>query len=115
MPDSRFARTPEPPYYAVIFASQRTEGDQGYAAMASLMDELAQQQPGHLGAEFARDASGFGITVSYWDSLQAIADWKAQADHARAQRLGKGGWYAEFELRISKVERAYSFRATPEA
>jgi len=111
MPDSRFARTPEPPYYAVIFASQRTEGDQGYAQMASLMDELAQQQPGYLGAEFARDASGFGITVSYWESLQAIADWKAQADHAQAQRLGKRDWYAGFELRISKVERAYNFRA----
>ena len=109
MPDDRFAHTPEPPYYAVIFASQRTEGDKGYAAMADLLDELAKAQPGYLGAEFARDASGFGITVSYWQDLPSIANWKAQATHVQAQRMGKSDWYSGFELRISKVERAYSF------
>ena len=28
------ANTPEPPYYAVIFTSLRTEGDRGYDSMA---------------------------------------------------------------------------------
>ncbi|HET6787379.1 MAG TPA: antibiotic biosynthesis monooxygenase [Aquabacterium sp.] len=107
MSESRFARTPEPPYYAVIFSSQRTEGDQGYGAMADHMVVLASEQPGFLGVESARDASGFGITVSYWDSLEAIAHWKAHAHHQQAQALGKSAWYEHFETRISKVERAY--------
>jgi len=101
------ARTPEPPYYAVIFTSLRTEGDNGYDQMAGRMVELAMQQPGYLGLETARE--GLGITVSYWDSLEAIANWKAVAAHQVAQRLGKEKWYSQFRLRVCKVEREYGF------
>jgi heme-degrading monooxygenase HmoA len=99
------ARTPEPPYYAVVFASQRTEGEQGYGAMAQRMVELAAQQPGFLGVESARDAEGFGITVSYWTDLESIRAWKAVSEHRAAQRLGKEKWYGAFSLRVAKVER----------
>jgi len=101
------AATPEPPYLAVIFSNQRTDGDQGYGAMARRMVELAQEQPGFLGVESARDAEGFGITVSYWTDEAAIAAWKAQAEHAVAQRLGWDRWYADFQLRVCRVERQY--------
>ena len=101
------AATPEPPYLAVIFSNQRTEGDQGYGAMAERMVELAREQPGFLGVESARDAEGFGITVSYWEDEASVTAWKAQADHAVAQRLGWDRWYAEFQLRVCRVERQY--------
>ena len=104
---TNFARLPEPPYYAVIFSSQRTDGDKGYAAMADRMAELASQQPGYLGAESVRDAEGFGITVSYWQSEEAIRHWKQNTEHQLAREQGRSGWYAHFELRIAKVERAY--------
>lgn len=102
-----FAPTPQPPYYAAIFTSQRTAGDQGYGAMADRMLELACKQPGYLGAESVRDAQGFGITVSYWSSEAAIRDWKQHAEHQVAQAQGHARWYQHFELRIAKVERAY--------
>jgi heme-degrading monooxygenase HmoA len=101
-----FAPTPPPPYYAVIFTSQRTEGDQGYGDMAERMAELAHEQPGFLGVESARGA-GFGITVSYWESTQAIAAWKANAEHRIAQETGKTMWYTDYQLRVARVERAY--------
>lgn len=101
------AQTPEPPYYAVIFTSLRTEGENGYGRMADRMVELAAQQPGFLGVESARE--GLGITVSYWASLEAIANWKQQAQHLVAQRLGKEKWYAAFRLRVCRVERDYGF------
>ncbi len=101
-----FANTPEPPYYAVIFTSLRTEGDQGYGAMAERMVALAAQQPGFLGAESVRD--GLGITVSYWADLESIAAWKQQAEHLQAQRLGRERWYAGFRVRIARVERDYA-------
>lgn len=105
-----FAQTPAPPYYAVIFASQRSAEDSlgGYAAMAERMVELAAQQPGYLGIESVRDADGFGITVSYWESVEAISAWKANAEHRVAQENGQRFWYRHYELRIAKVERAYS-------
>ncbi len=106
-----FAALPPPPYYCVAFSSQRGEGDHGYDAMAERMTELAAAQPGFLGIESARDADGFGITVSYWQSLEAIAAWRAQAEHRIAQQTGIALWYEHYELRIARVERAYGKRA----
>ncbi|HEY5910352.1 MAG TPA: antibiotic biosynthesis monooxygenase [Verrucomicrobiae bacterium] len=102
-----FAQTPEPPYYAVIFSSQRTDGDRGYGQMAERMMDLASKQPGFLGAESVRGADGFGITVSYWTSEETIAAWKAHAEHRPAQDAGKRIWYADYQLRVAKVERAH--------
>ena len=108
------ARTPDPPYYAVIFTSLRTASDDaGYARAAVEMVELARRQPGFLGVESAREPGGLGITVSYWDSLEAIAAWKAQADHRGAQRLGRQRWYRSYELRVARVERASGFGRLP--
>ena len=101
------ANTPRAPYYAVIFTSLRTEGDNGYGDMAVEMNKLASEQPGYLGFESARE--GLGITVSYWESLEAIKNWKANTRHLFAQQQGREQWYREYKVRICKVERDYSF------
>ena len=111
MATSAFATLPNPPYYAVIFSALRTPQDQGYARMADRMVDLAAQQPGYLGMESTRGADGFGITVSYWESMEAIAAWKANADHRVAQETGQTVWYDHYELRIARVERAYGKRS----
>ncbi len=95
------------PYYAVIFTSIRTEGDHGYGDMANQMEALAKQQPGFLSVESARET--VGITVSYWESLDAIAKWKANTDHLFAQRKGRSDWYKQYKVRICLVEREYGF------
>lgn len=105
MPMSEIAQTPKPPYYAVIFSSHRTAGDNGYAAMAERMVALASQQPGFLGIESVRE--DLGITVSYWESLEAISNWKKNAEHQEAQRVGRQQWYSGFRVRVAKVEREY--------
>jgi len=102
---SDIADTPKPPYYAVIFSSHRTDGDNGYGEMAERMAELAAQQPGYLGMESARE--GLGISVSYWENLEAIRNCKQNAEHKEAQRLGHQQWYSSFRVRIAKVEREY--------
>ncbi|WP_086481944.1 antibiotic biosynthesis monooxygenase family protein [Oceanospirillum sanctuarii] len=102
---SLLANTPKPPYYAVIFTSIRTEGDNGYGETANRMAELAEQQPGYLGAESAREE--VGITVSYWTDLESIKNWKANTEHLEAQKTGRKLWYESFKVRISKVERDY--------
>ncbi len=105
-----FTKTPSPPYYAVVFTSRRTPEDSaGYAAMAEQMANLAAEQPGYLGIESTRAADGVGITVSYWESTEAIENWHRNAEHRIAQRLGREKWYAGFQLRICRVERAYTF------
>lgn len=101
------ARTPAPPYYAVIFTSVRSDEDDGYAATSERMAGLARAQPGFLGLESARDE--LGITVSYWKDLDSIRAWKAVAEHLVAQRLGRERWYTAYRTRIVKVEREYGF------
>jgi heme-degrading monooxygenase HmoA len=103
-----FAALPAPPYYAVIFSSKRNADDEaGYDEAAQRMVELAAQQPGFLGVESTRGDDGFGITVSYWESEEAIAAWKRQAEHAATRAYGRQHWYEHYELRVAKVERAY--------
>jgi heme-degrading monooxygenase HmoA len=101
------AETPHPPYYAVIFTSVRTPGDNGYAKMSVQMTELAGLQDGFLGVESAREE--MGITVSYWRDLNSIRKWKENIDHTLAREKGRREWYKTFKVRISKVERDYGF------
>jgi heme-degrading monooxygenase HmoA len=101
------AETPATPYYAVIFTSIRSNETTGYEAMAEAMVSLAAQQPGFLGVESAHDS--LGITVSYWESLEAIATWKQNSAHLVAQQRGRDLWYRAFKTRICRVERDYEF------
>jgi len=102
------AKPPKPPYYSVIFSNQRRQGDDdAYTAMAERMVDLASTQSGFLGVESARGEDGFGITVSYWQSLEDIAAWKANGEHLEAQNKGKEQWYENFVLHIARVEKSY--------
>lgn len=92
----------------VIFTSLRTEVDAGYAEAAQRMLELAAQQPGFLGVESAR-SDGLGITLSCWQSEEAIRAWREHAEHSAVREQGRADWYAAFATRVAKVERAYSF------
>ncbi|ODQ79851.1 hypothetical protein BABINDRAFT_166951 [Babjeviella inositovora NRRL Y-12698] len=115
----------KPPYYAVSFSSNlKTDDPQlvaEYDAMGDRMLELATIQKGFLGVESVRDTATttgkdghtpvrFGITISYWETLEDIRAWKRESEHLEAQRKGKAQWYENYTTRISKVEREYSFQ-----
>jgi heme-degrading monooxygenase HmoA len=100
--------TPKPPYYAVIFTSVLPEAGADYHAMAEKMETLARSQPGYLGMDSVRNEAA-GITVSYWQDLESIRQWKDNIEHQAAQRMGKERWYREYQVRVAKVEHAYSF------
>lgn len=102
------AKTPKPPYYAVIFTSLMTEDIEEYESTAERMQTLAEKQDGYLGLESAR--SGLGITVSYWSSMYAIKKWKLEVEHTEARERGRAQWYEHFAVRICKVEHAYGFK-----
>ncbi|WP_347175391.1 antibiotic biosynthesis monooxygenase family protein [Polaribacter uvawellassae] len=99
----------EPPYYAVIFSTIMTDNLEGYQEAAERMETLAKQQPGYLGIESARNK--IGITVSYWESLEAITQWKNNVEHTEVRNLGREKWYKKYQLRICKVEREYGFES----
>lgn len=106
--NERFAVTPAPHYYAVIFTNVLSDDDAGYAEMGQKMFDLALEQPGCYGAETVRDAERFGITISYWKDEASIQAWKQNAKHLVAQNAGIERWYSHYELRVARIERAYS-------
>lgn len=95
------------PYFAVIFTSTHADNTEGYSEMAIEMESLAKKQQGFLGIDSARN--DVGITVSYWESLEAIKNWKANTEHLLAQKKGREQWYNWYNVRICKVEREYEF------
>ena len=101
---SEIAKTPPPPYYAVIFCSARAGDDDGYDELAARMAELTAAQDGFLGMEHAR-SDNLGITICYWDSLEAIARWRSHEEHLLAQQKGYETFYQAFATRVCKVER----------
>lgn len=98
----KFAKTPEPPYYAVIHTSINTNVDDEYKRAGAELFMALQETPGFLGAEHARNQDGFGVTVSYWDSLETIETWRSKA----VSILGEREWNQQFITRVCKVERA---------
>ena len=103
------------PYYAVIFTSTLTKETEGYSEMSQKMEALAKTQTGFLGIDSAREdistalSGALGITVSYWESLEAIKIWKQHSEHLIAQQKGRNQWYSWYNTRICKVEREYEF------
>lgn len=97
-------KTPKPPYYAVIFTSNRTSVDNGYSELAEKMETLVSRQKGFLGMEHAFN-DGLSITVCYWESLEDIQVWRENLEHQEAQKKGYQMFYQAFATRICKVER----------
>ena len=95
------------PYYAVIFTSIQTQNIEGYFEMSQRMVELAKLQPGFLGYSSAKGVEN--VTISYWQTLDNIANWKSQSEHLKAQLKGRNEWYNWYNVRICKVEREYDF------
>jgi heme-degrading monooxygenase HmoA len=94
--------------YAVIFTSERAAVDEhGYEKTADRMVQLARAAPGFLGVDSVRQADGNGITVSYWQDLDAIAAFKQIVEHRRAQERGKLQWYERYKVTVCRVEREY--------
>lgn len=102
------ASTPNPPYYAVIFSSKRkqTRNEDQYNQMVQKMMELAKQQKGFLGIEHVTGENGFELTISYWNTLEAIQQWKENTAHQAAKQKGEN-WYLQLKTRICKVEQDY--------
>ena len=99
---NEFAKTPSPPYYAVIFTTIQSDDHDGYTETNDRMLELAKTEKGFLGIESAHGE--IGLSVTYWASLEDIARWKNHAEHKIAQAKGFEKWYKAFATRVARVE-----------
>lgn len=100
------AKTPKPPYYAVIAPAIVGKDTSGYPEMAAKMIDGAKEIEGFLGIEGCYQGN-FVISVSYWKSLEDIKQWKENSHHLIAKEQGKTRWFEAYFTRIAKVERDY--------
>ena len=102
------AKTPKPPYYAVIFTSINAEVDHTeHTAMYHRMVQVAEKHPGYLGIEPARNADGSGVAAVYWKDHESILAFARDPEHRIAKKKGREIWYSHYYIRICKVERDY--------
>ncbi|MEU9955497.1 antibiotic biosynthesis monooxygenase [Streptomyces sp. NPDC050982] len=105
----------EPPYYAVVFTSVKTEeGGRdgvagGYGETNERMEELVEKIPGYLGMDYAGSPGGLSITVGYFRDADAVEEWRSNAEHLAAQKRGRAEWYERYTLHVAKVERSHGF------
>ena len=93
-------------YYAVIFTAEMADDVAGYADMAQRMNELVQEQPGYIGKYQSMEGNR-EITISYWESLEAVKAWKAHPEHQAAQQLGRSKWYVDYQVRPVRIDKFY--------
>ena len=93
--------------YAVIFEAQINQLDESYFVTANRMRELATSQYGCV--EFTSITEGDKeISISYWQSLDDIKNWKQDEEHLQAQEMGKKRWYKNYSVKIAEVLKEYA-------
>ncbi|WP_439656537.1 antibiotic biosynthesis monooxygenase family protein [Lentzea sp. HUAS TT2] len=100
----------EPPYYAVVFTTVRTQEQSGYPETNARMEELVREVPGYLGMDHAQNPGGLGITVAYFRDADALTQWRTNAEHQAAQQRGRAHWYQSYTIHVAKVERSHTFK-----
>ncbi len=92
--------------YAVIFKAKTNELNDAYFETASRMRELAINNYGC--SEFISVTEGDQeISISYWNSVNDISNWKQNSEHLVAQELGKKAWYESYHVQVVEILREY--------
>ena len=95
--------------YAVIFRSVRKSAfNELYEEHSERMEKLVANVEGYISHVSVRDPiTREGLTISYFDSLEAIKAWREHREHRATQDLAKTHFYESYEIKVVKIEREY--------
>jgi heme-degrading monooxygenase HmoA len=92
--------------YAVIFKADVKKLNDDYSKLAEEMRSLALDK--YHCVDFTCVTEGNKeITISYWNSLEDINEWKQDPEHLIAQDLGQRQFYNSYEVQIMELIREY--------
>jgi heme-degrading monooxygenase HmoA len=94
--------------YAVIFETEARNLGNEYQQLSSHLRELAFEQYGCRGLTSATEGNK-KITISYWDSLESIRNWKQNNEHLQAQALGKEKFFEKYRIQVVEILREYEY------
>lgn len=96
--------------HAVIFEVMPKAGNtEAYLDMAAnLLPELEQIE-GFVSIERFQSLSAPEklLSLSFWETEEAVIAWRQHAGHRLAQQAGRGGIFADYQLRVVTVIRDY--------
>lgn len=83
----------------------------GYPEWAARMVDTARAMPGFVDFKTFVAADGERLSLITFTDWAAHQAWATDPRHREAQRLGRDRFYAEYQITISQMSRAYSFAA----
>jgi heme-degrading monooxygenase HmoA len=95
---------------AVIFEVEPAAGRKAdYLETAARLKPLLDQVDGFISIERFESLSAPGkiLSLSFWRDEAAVAAWRGETAHARAQAAGRAGIFADYRLRVASVIRDY--------
>src|SRR5690606_6600999 len=104
IPQARLRATREQGMIAVIFEVEPAEGrETAYLDNAAELRPLLDGIEGFVSVERFRSLTNPGkvLSLSFFESEDAIARWRNMAEHRRAQTMGRGGVFRDYRLRIA--------------
>ena len=94
----------------VIFEVVMREGQgQRYFDLAAALRPELEQVDGFLSVErfSSLGTENKYVSISFWRDEAAVDAWRTQADHQRAQTLGKSEVFADFRITVARTLRSY--------
>ncbi|WP_420005034.1 antibiotic biosynthesis monooxygenase family protein [Arenibacterium sp. LLYu02] len=103
---------------AVIFEVTPAEGmQQAYLDHAASLRPLFEGMEGFISVERFQSLTTPGklLSLSFWEDEAALARWRQMEKHRAAQAKGRGGYFADYRLRVAGVIRDYGMEDRDEA
>ncbi len=98
--------------YLIIFEAypHASQKDRYFELAAQLREDLINQ-PGFIHVERFQSLVDEGkiLSLSCWESEEAIAGWRNHAEHMVVQKEGKEKIFDSYRLRVAEVVRDYGF------
>ena len=97
--------------YAVIFKSKRQDANSElYYQHNDLLDEKIKSLPGYIKHSGLRHPeTREGVTIAYFNSLDAIDNWRKDGEHMNAKKLAKSEFYENYSVEVTEVLDAYGW------
>ncbi|EOL8988592.1 antibiotic biosynthesis monooxygenase [Cronobacter dublinensis] len=96
---------------AVLFEAQALpQAQQRYFDLAAGLKPLLADAPGFIDLERFQSLTvpDRFLSLSWWESEEAVRQWKGNLMHQAAQQEGKERIFAHYRIRVAQVLRDYS-------
>ena len=97
--------------HVVIFELQpKLEGIDEYLDLAAALKDDLEKIEGFISIERFQSMTKEGkiLSLSFWQTEGAIAEWRKQIKHQEAQSRGYNKLFENYRLRVAEVKRDYT-------